>query len=62
VADYETVAVNMENSTLNGYFLTKSLKNPAKANKDVLMICETVTKFDKRRIFLRSSIQVFARV
>lgn len=45
----------MNHLAYNGYYLTNS---KSKKQGDSLVICETVTDMDKRRIFLRSQVQV----
>ena len=53
--NYESVKISMDHSNINGYYL---VKKESAISKDVLMVCEMVTKFDKRRIYLRSPVQV----
>jgi hypothetical protein len=50
--DSPTLSINVTKSGLNGYYVTK------KNYQDDLIICETVSQFDKKRIYLRSSVQI----
>jgi hypothetical protein len=57
--NYDPVLVNLEYSNLTGFFLNpKNISSYPQSARKSLMVCETVTKLDKRRIYLRSSVQV----
>lgn len=51
------VEVNMSHLQYNGYFLTPKSAS-AKRTSETIIICETVNNMDKRRICLRSQVQV----
>lgn len=54
-SEWEPINIIMNHLTLNGYYVNeKGMKGPSES----LIVCETVTNLDKRRIYLRSQIQV----
>lgn len=56
--EWEPVIINLNQSNLTGFNLSKKNSANADSNNDKLIICETVTKLDKKRIYLRSPVRV----
>lgn len=55
--EWEPVIITLNQSSINGFNLNKKTTEPEYLT-DKIIICETVTKLDKKRIFLRSPVQV----
>lgn len=55
---YEPVLINVDQTFRYGYPLARRNPVPSKAIKEPVIICEMANKFDKKRIYLRSSVQV----
>ena len=54
--NWDPTTIKLDNSIINGSYLTKNAQSSS-AN-DTLIISQTVTRLDKRRIYLRSSVQI----
>lgn len=55
--DWQPALISLDKLILNGAYLTKVNKQASAAN-ETLIISQTITKLDKRRIYLRSSVQI----
>ena len=56
--DWAPTVLNLSHATLNGSYLTKKVPTSSGSNGETLIISQTVTKLDKRRIYLRSAVQL----
>ena len=54
--NWEPASLCLDNALINGTYLTSNTQSSTAS--DTLIISQTVTKLDKRRIYLRSSVQL----
>ncbi|CAF0704730.1 unnamed protein product [Brachionus calyciflorus] len=55
-SEWQPASISLGRSNLSGYYMSKAKSAPNEINEN-LIICQTVNKLDKRRIYLRSSVQ-----
>jgi hypothetical protein len=55
---WEPLTMNVSHLTTNGYCLTANNKQASITNSNSIVLCETIAVLDKRRIRIRSPIQV----
>lgn len=55
--EWEPVIITINQSSINGFSMNNKKAEQNYLN-DKIIICETVTKLDKKRIYLRSPVQV----
>lgn len=56
--NWQPTVIAMGHSDLNGFYLNRKKQSEEDINTETLIICQTVTKLDKRRLYLRSPVQV----
>ncbi|RNA17062.1 vacuolar sorting-associated 13C isoform X2, partial [Brachionus plicatilis] len=59
--EWEPVVITLDKSAVNGFNLNNKNSDKSDLN-DKIIICETVTKLDKKRIYLRSPVQDYGLI